>query len=307
LIVHQKEDQLRHPSDLVTTPLLEEHGLAFNKCWNLMICRSCKEGLPLRSVPEHLMAEELSRWDKSVNKKAPITTNHIPVPPMRTGSVAARAFIDKLAQSLISSGYILSKGDVMDGGSSPEWVKQFPSLPHKPVEGIRVFDGWIDDSGRALRRRNGFSASKKSITRKTPIIKPCFLQTFTETYPNLFPVRATRKEEAAPEHPALEPMDLLRLEKSRLLSQIPSLGKSATDRRALLPIFVDSGIEGWLDQFDRSMLYSQLPQHPAAGKKSTPKSYARLAKADLILLGEDMKALSESHHSICHAITNATP
>lgn len=271
-----------------------------------MICRSCKEGLPLRSVPEHLMAQELSRWDKSADRKAPTTTNHIPVPPMRTGSVAARVFNDKLAQSLINSGYIRSKDDIMDGGSSPEWVKQFPSRPHKPVEGILVFDGWIDDSGRALRKRNGFSASKKPTTR-TPIIKPCLLQTFTETYPNLFPVRATQKEEAALERPALEPMDLLRLEKSRLLSQIPSLGKSATDRRALLPIFVDSGIEGWLDQFDRSTLHSQLPQCPAAGKKSTPKSYTRLAKADLILLGEDMKALSESHHSICHAITNATP
>lgn len=295
------------PSDLVTTPLLEEHGLSFNKHWNLIICRSCKEGLPLRSVPAHLMAQELSRWDKSVDKKAPITTNHISVPIMKTGSVAARVFIDKLADSLISSGYIRSKGDILDASSSPEWVKQFPSLPHKPVEGIAVFCGWVDDSGRALRKRNGFGTSNKLVTRKTPIIKPCFLQTFTETYPHFFPVRSTQNVEVAPEQPALEPMDLLRLEKSRLLSQIPSLGQSATDRRALLPIFVDSGIEGWLDQFDRSTLCSQLPQCPAAGKKSTPKLYARLAKADLILLGEDMKALSESHHSICHAITNATP
>ena len=196
-----------------------------------------------------------------------------------TGSVAARVFIDKLAQSLISSGYILSKNGVMDGGSSPEWVKKFTSLCHKPVEGMRVFDGSIDDSGRALRRRNGFSASKKSIARKMLIIKPCFLRTFTETYPNLLSVRATQKEEAAPEpHPALEPMDLLRLENSRLLIQTPLLGgKSVTDHHVLLPIFVDSGIEEGLDQFDWSTLYSQLPQRPAAGKKSTPKSYARLA------------------------------
>jgi len=101
-------------------------------------------------------------------------------------------------------------------------------------------------------------------------------------------------------------MDLLHLEKSRLLSQIPSLGKSATDRRAL-PIFVDSGIEGWLDQFDWSTLSSQFPQCPAAGKRSMPKSYMRLAKANFILFGEDVKALSDSHHLICHAITNAMP
>jgi len=290
------------------TPLLEEHGLVFNKRWNLMICRSCKEGLPLRSIPEHLMAAELSRWDKSIGKKAPITTNHIPVPPMRNGSAAAKVFINQLAQSLIIGGHIRSKDDILDAGSTPEWVKKFSSLPHNPVEGITVFDGWIDDSGRALRTRNGFSGSNKPIARKkTPIIKKCLIQTFTETYPNFFPVRSTQKEEEAPKQPALQPMDLLRLEKSRLLSQIPSLGKSATDRRALLPIFVDSGIEGWLDQFDRSTLYSQLPQCPAAGKRSTPKSYTRLAKANLILFGEDVKALNDSHHSIRHAITNATP
>lgn len=290
------------------TPLLEEHGLVFNKRWNLMICRSCKEGLPLRSIPEHLRATELSRWDKSIGKKAPITTNHIPVPPMRNGTVAAKVFINQLAQSLIIGGHIRSKDDILDAGSTPEWVKKFPSLPHNPVEGITVFRGWIDDSGRAMRTRNGFWASNKPIARKkTPILKKCFIQTFTEIYPNFFPVRSAQNEEEAPKQPALQPMDLLRLEKSRLLSQIPSLGKTATDRRALLPIFVDSGIEGWLDQFDRSTLYSQLPQCPEAGKRSTPKSYTRLAKANLILFGEDVKALNDSHHSIRHAITNATP
>ena len=120
------------------TPLLEEHGLVFNKCWNLIICRSCKEGLPLRSIPEHLMATELSRWDRSIGKKAPTPTNHIPVPPMRSSSAAAKVFVNQLAQSLISGGYIRSKGDILDAGSTPEWVKKFPSLPHKPVEGIAV-------------------------------------------------------------------------------------------------------------------------------------------------------------------------
>jgi hypothetical protein len=47
-------------------------------------------------------------------------------------------------------------------------------------------------------------------------------------------------------------MDLLHLEKSWLLSQIPLLEKSVTDCRALLHIFVDSEIKGWLDQFDQS-------------------------------------------------------
>ena len=254
------------------------------------------------------MAPELSHWDKSIGKKALITTNHIPVSSMRTGSAAARAFNDQLAQSLMTSGYIHSKDVILDAGKAPEWAKHFSFLPRKPVEGIAVFDGWIDDSGHALRNKRGFSTTTKQIAqKKTPIIKECFIQTFTEIYPNFFPVRSTQKAEEAQEQPPREPMDLLRLEKSRLLSQIPSLGKSTTDRRALLPIFVDSGIEGWLDQFDRSTLYSQLPPCPAAGKKSTPKSYTRLAKANLILFGEDMKALNDSHHSIRHAITNATP
>ena len=149
--------------------------------------------------------------------------------------------------------------------------------------------GNCEVSGRALRKRNGFSASKKRITR-TPIIKPCLLQTFIETYScpcyseGRSGTRASSSRTYGPSPP----------EKSRLLSQIPLLGKSATDRHALLPTFVESGIEGWLDQFDRSIIYSQLSQRPAAGKKSTPQSYASLAKAGLILLGEDMHVLSES-------------
>lgn len=258
------------------------------------------------------MAAELFRWDKSIGGKAPITTNHIPVPPMKNGTAAAKLFISQLAQSLINGGYISSKDDILDAGSNPEWVKKFQFLPREPVEGITVFDGWVDGSGFALSARNGFSSANAHKKTKFKTIKESFVQTFSETYPKFFPVRhghgsTQLEEEEAPTQLALQPMDLLRLEKSRLLSQIPSLEKSATDCRVRLPIFVDSGIEGWLDQFDRSTLYSQLPQCPAAGKKSTPISYTRLAKANLILFGEDVKALNDSHHSICHAITNATP
>lgn len=308
--LHASEDHNHHPSksDLVMTPLLEEYGLVYNKHWNLIICRNCKEGLPLRSVPEHLMAVELSRWDSSIGKKAITSTKHIPVPPMRGGSAAAKGFINQLVQSLIDGGYIGSKDDILDAASTPEWVKKFQSLPNKPVEGIAIFDGWIDSSSHAQRSRRGLSSINKPGPKKKPIIKRCFIQTFTETFPNFFPVHPTQEEEEkAPKQVALQPMDLLLLEKSRLLSGNSSLINSATDRRALLPIFVDSGIEGWLDQFDRSTIFSQFPQCPAAGQNSTPKSYTRLAKANLILFGEDMKTLSDIHHSVRYAITNATP
>ena len=260
--------------------------------------------MPFHSVPEHLMATEISRWDKLIGKRVPI-----PITPMKNSSVAAKLFINQLAQSLKTGGYIRSKDDILDAGSRREWVEKLLSLPRKPVEGITVFDGYIDESGYTLRARNGFSVSTSPTEEDDPIIKKCFIQTFTETYPKFFPVHYNQKEEEAPTRtqPALQPMDLLCLEKSRLLSQIPSLRKSATNRRALLPIFVDSGIKGWLDQFDRSTLYSQFPQCPAAGRKSTPKSYTRLAKANLILFKEDLKALDDSHHSIRHVITNATP
>ena len=195
--------------------------------WNLMICRSCKEGLPLCSIPEHLMAADLSCWDKSIGKKAPTTTNHIPVPSMRCGSAAAKVFITQLAQSLISGGYICLKDDILDAGSTPEWVKKFPSLPHKPVEGINIFDGWIDNSGHAQRDRKGLSRFN---TKPNAWKWKCFIQTFTETYPNFFPVHPSQKEEEAPKQLTLQPMDLLCLEKSQLLSGIlPSHIKSATN------------------------------------------------------------------------------
>ena len=151
--------------------------------------------------------------------------------------------------------------------------------------------------------------STRPIPRKKTYYQEVFYPDLHRNLSLFFPVCYNQKEEEAPTRtqPALQPMDLLHLEKSRLLSQIPSLKKSATDRHTLLPIFVDSGFEGWLDQFDYSTLYSQFLQCPAAGRKSTPNSYTRLAKANLILFGEDLKALNDSHHSIRHAITNATP
>ena len=282
------------------TPILEEYGLVFNKHWKLMICRSCQEGLPFRCVPAHLAASRLPRWDNSKCKIADTATNHIAVPSMKTGSVAANKFNDAIAESLINSGYITSKSDIMDAGTSSDWGQNFQSLPDKPVEGIAVFNGWVDGSGYALRNKRGYR-------KRIPPIIECLVQTFTETagFQQFFPVYSTLQVEEEPERIACTPMDLLRSEKSLLLSQIPSLGKSA-DRRAILPIFFDSGIETWLGQFDCSTLYSKLPQCPAAGKRSTPKPYTRLAKTNLILIGEDMKALSESHHSIRHAITNCT-
>ena len=112
------------------------------------------------------MAAGLSRWDNSIGKKAPTSTKHISVSPIRGGSAAAKDFIDQLAQSLISGGYIHSKDDILDASSTPEWVKKFPSLPHKPIKGITIFDGWIDDS-----RSHASSFNKPIGLKKTPIIK----------------------------------------------------------------------------------------------------------------------------------------
>jgi hypothetical protein len=80
----------------------------------------------------HLIATELSRWDNLIGEKASITTNHIPVSPIKSGAAAAKAFINQLAQSLINGGYISSKGDILDAGSTPEWVEIFSYLPEKP-------------------------------------------------------------------------------------------------------------------------------------------------------------------------------
>jgi hypothetical protein len=89
-----------------------------------------------------------------------------------------------------------------------------------------------------VRNKRGLSSSKGT---------KAFVQTFTETYPKLFTVQYIQKEEETPKQLMLQPMDLLHLKKSRLLSGIPALIQSSTDRRALLPIFVDSGIENWLN------------------------------------------------------------
>jgi hypothetical protein len=113
----------------ISTPFPEEHGLIFNQPRNLIICRSRQEGLPLCSVPEHLMATELSRWDNFIGEKVSITINHSPVSPMKSGSAAAKALINQLAQSLINGGYISSKGNILDAGSTAERVEKFSSLP----------------------------------------------------------------------------------------------------------------------------------------------------------------------------------
>jgi hypothetical protein len=124
-----------------------------------MICRSCKEGLPLRSVPDHLMASQLSRWDQSIGKKASMITNHIPIPSTKGRSVAGKLFINQLAQSLISDGYVKSKDSILDAASIVEWTAKVSSLPVEPVEEIAVFDGWVNDSNYVVSK--GVPGSKK--------------------------------------------------------------------------------------------------------------------------------------------------
>ena len=92
---------------------------------------------------------------------------------MKTGSAAAKKFNDVIAESLIDSGYIASKGDIMDAGTLLDWGQIFQSLPAKPVKEIAVFNGWVDSSGYALRNKCGYWTS-------TPSIIECLVQTFSE-------------------------------------------------------------------------------------------------------------------------------
>jgi hypothetical protein len=90
-------------------------------------------------------------------------------------------------------------------------------------------------------------------------------------------------------------MDLLHLERFWLLSQISLLGKSATDRRALLPISVDSGIECLINFI--SLCHS--PNFPSILQQE------KWPRQNLILFAEDMKTLSsfvfQHIHLLCHS------
>jgi hypothetical protein len=105
----------------------------------------------------------LPRWDNLIGEKVSTTTNHILV---KSVSAAVKAFIKQSAQFLINDGYISSKGDILDTGSTSEWVDKFSSLPDKPVEGIADLDGWIDNSGHVLRAKRDF-LNKPTAKKKT--------------------------------------------------------------------------------------------------------------------------------------------
>ena len=66
--------------DLVKTSELDKHKLVYNLKWNLIICSLCCEGLSLRSVSTHLLAQSLKHWDKMEGKEVKYETGHLPYP-----------------------------------------------------------------------------------------------------------------------------------------------------------------------------------------------------------------------------------
>jgi len=299
-------------SDLVTTPELDKYRLRFNLVWKLFICGLCEEGIPFRSLNTHLSASELSRWtvpeDGTQGRQAHVATGHLPCTKIDPRTVRGKQFFERIGKTLVKAGFISSTEEIADGHNN-DWHSNFPTFPTYPVEGIRVTRGFTCATcGHSVRSPESRSKHHLETSCRNTQFEECFVQTFAEQPIKFFPVAvtslATNIVSDAPTKP--DAPQLLQRAKARLLAGVPIVAKVSA--QTLLPIYINSGIERWIQRFDRSALPGLLPKVPQASGRA-PRRFAHLWRAVLDLFITDMKKLEgdELHHTICHLLTNATP
>ncbi len=262
-------------SDLFTTPLLEMHGLIFNRRHGLLICASCCVGLPLNYAATHLSAGTVETWDDDNSNLAHFRAEH----PMLVGVETDKErelFKNSLIESLISHKVITSQDSVLDGFGNETWRDNGENIfctDETPIQGVRINPGYrckrCPCVGRSLwyvKNHKHHSGTEKGLkARPHDVLGPIHVQTFSEIYRLFYEVKSypifLSSQVDRTQLPALQ---LLENEQAQMLKTLPDVQPLGPELRTLPPIFRDGGIESWLRLSDRRKLSSMLPQIPAA-------------------------------------------
>jgi hypothetical protein len=317
-------------SDVVTTEVLEHYGVSFNTLYKLLICTSCGEGFPLRSLYTHLAKDGANRqnWDSALRcwkKTAVVYENHT------SGRLETRnKFKVKIIKSLISAGYIAEEGEIRDADSSTSWkdlpLPGFTGTLRPQVAGLRTFHqatqcavpdssgglicGYISTSMKSFRNHLSKYHGRGHITERQEVVaqtlnedwgwqeyfevSPEAPSTFDQTINPNDPIDASGFNlEAA--HGLLHQTTATYMDE---LDVVPDL-----DIRTILPVFVETGIDQFIQQFNRKNFRKFFDPDPDDLLYAT----LRLLIIETYKEGITLLQLSKVPSNILLFMTNCTP
>lgn len=259
--------------DVITTPVLADYGVSFNTLYKLLICTSCAEGFPLRSLYNHLKKDGAKRpnWDgalKCWRATEVVYENH---PSKRLEN--RKKFKEKIVKSLISEGHITEEGEIRDAGGPTFWKDlPFPEFTGElppPVVGLRTFPQAIqctveqDDGTKCGYISTAKSSFKNHMNLRhgpghSQEYRDVVAQTLNESWVEYFEVLPVAPLSMFDQ--TANPIDTsgFNLEAAHgLLHQttaaymndlnvVPDL-----DVRTILPVFVETGIDQFIQPFNR--------------------------------------------------------
>lgn len=261
--------------------------MSFNTLYKLLICTSCAEGFPLRSLPTHLKKDGAKRpnWDSAIKcwkQTEVVYENH----PSRG---LDNKFKVRIVESLISEGYIAEEGEIRDTNSSTSWrdipLPEFTGELRPQVVGLRTFPqaiqctvpdggvicGYISTSMSTFRNHLHDCHGRGHITERQAVVaqtlnKNKSWQKYSEVSPE-----APLSTFDQTTNPGNNPIDAtgFKLEAARrLLHQttttymndlnvVPDL-----DIRTILPVFVETGIDQFIQPFNRKNFRKRFDPDP---------------------------------------------
>lgn len=323
---------MEHPSmtgDIITTPVLDKYGVSFNTLYKLLICTSCAEGFPLKALHTHLRRDDNKRsnWDEGLKAwklTRVVYENHCSgkIPPLKT-------FIKNIIDSLVLEGHITSEKDICAASNQSDWkslaLPKFIGEKRPQVLGLRVFYNAVkctvkDDKkvmcghivlgSESMRQHiwlthgKGHGNQKELTTAQTltedkswmhyfevssdtPICQAVLHSTSMLTEPSAFDAAAAR--------------ELLRkttVNYTHDLHVVPDLNV-----KTILPTFIETGVDKFLRQFNRTTLQKNYDPEPDNAMYSTLRALVVDTYSNDI---EQLKEGKLESHLLLY-VTNCTP
>ncbi|KAF8870599.1 hypothetical protein BD779DRAFT_1680942 [Infundibulicybe gibba] len=318
------------PNELVTTDALHKYDLLYNKRYNLLICEPCASGLPLSQLYKHLKiptndTRGRMMWNEAHEKwtRTSIVFSHQASLQLISSK---KKLVDEVVKSLIDAGHIKRQEEIRNDEDNGNTWKRYP-LPKVPgqrpaVMGLRLFQKVFQceicteiSPSIATMKRHYITTKNHGTARFIPMKPTTTAQTLTETglvqyfqvediqLPEILPLVPEQDAERFQGATGLELVaGLLRRKKQYTMSTLSKMD-SNVDVRTILPVYVRTGVNKFLEAFDRHLL-----QQPYERRKEDP-IYKRLQAVVAASFRDDINTLKaqQLHHSILAQMTNCTP
>jgi hypothetical protein len=327
--LHISEDSSVPAEELVSTDLLMRFGLSYNVVYKLLICSSCGDGHRLGSIHMHLTDTKGRRsiYENGAYQTYLVDFQHDSAARTPPSNLRLQKII---VESLMADGHITDETEIRNENSVKSWIGvPLPTIPdgspRPAVMGLKVYENALkcticNKCTKSIpTMKTHFSNVHKESKPARNFWTSAAIQTLTEAngFNNYFDVEVdpskndlSINDAQSAEYIADTTSDgssneyianighLLAKQKGAVMSYLSTTVEN--DPRKKFLFLTESGIEPFLENFDRAALRSNINE----GRDSS--AYKRLQYAIAESFKKDLKLMQENkiHHTVLTYVTN---